>query len=117
MADDYKVSLYRKSRVTGGSALGPAYFDVTIRAISVEDAARQAKALNPGCEVRGMPQVQSTTGVCDYKVHMYPDSLGTSLFSKGPIEVVVRAKSSEDATRQANAQNPGYHTTATPVKK
>jgi hypothetical protein len=53
----------------------------------------------------------------DYKVHMYHDSTGKPDSKKGPIDVTVRASSAEDAARQAKAQNPGYHLTASPVKK
>lgn len=53
----------------------------------------------------------------DYKVHMYHDSTGKPDSKKGPIDVTVRASSAEDAIRQAKALNPGYHTTASPVKK
>jgi hypothetical protein len=48
---------------------------------------------------------------------MYHDSTGKPDSRKGPINVTVRASSAEDAARQAKAQNPGYHLTASPIKK
>jgi hypothetical protein len=53
----------------------------------------------------------------DYKVHLYHDSKGKPDSKKGPIDVTIRASSADDAIRQAKAQNPGYHVTASPVKK
>ena len=53
----------------------------------------------------------------DYKVHLYHDSKGKPDSKRGPIDMTVKTLSAEDAARQAKAQNPGYHTTATPAKK
>jgi hypothetical protein len=50
----------------------------------------------------------------DYKVHLYPDKPDPN---KQPVDVIVRAKSVDDARRQAKAQYPGYRVTAMPVKK
>ena len=53
----------------------------------------------------------------DYKVRMYRDSNKPHGTESGCREANVRATSYEDALRQAKEQNPGYHTTASPIKK
>jgi hypothetical protein len=53
----------------------------------------------------------------DYKVRMYRDSNKPHGTESGYREAHVRANSYEEARKQAVAQNPGYHTTASPIKK
>ncbi len=50
--------------------------------------------------------------VNDYEVSLYPKSG----YSGGPVKVVVRATSSDDARRQAQAQFPNHNITASPRK-
>jgi hypothetical protein len=53
----------------------------------------------------------------DYKVRMYHNSGSKPSATPGPKDAHVRATSYSDALRQAKEQNPGYHTTSSPIKK